>query len=396
MNANLSESPIAASLVKNEAWRFAQISRVQLDGFAAPAEANAVAPEKYIEEACRRALGAAGVLVFVDDRLVFSQLSDEALAACVRFEAASGISFSTTPRLGMEALIKRHETASGSGFILSVPAGKRLDEPFVVFRWSVTPAIASFPASRIEIGANSVAKLCEFYSTETTGTETLTLSRNEILVANGGEFSRDIVQALDSSAKIYRTDNVIAGENAVVRGVDFCLGAQHSRTTTELCANGHNALLNWRTLNVASGDQEIDWRTIQHHAAPGARSNLLCKNALLDASRTIFSGSILVDKIAQQTNAVQSCRNLVLSESAEAHSLPGLEIDANDVQCSHGATTGTLDADQLFYLQQRGLPEAEARMLLTLGFMDEVINACAGCAVADFVREKIAEKFGTC
>lgn len=393
MKANLSESWNSASLVKDEAWRFAQISRVQLDGFNAPAEADSAVAEKYIDEASRRALGSAGVLVFVDDRLVFSQLSDEALAAGVRFESASDIQFSTMPRLGMEALIKRHETASGSGFILSVPAGKRLDEPFVVFRWSVTPAIASFPASRIEIGANSVAKLCEFYNADSEADATLTLSRNEILVADGAEFSRDFVQSLAPASKMYRTENVIAGENATVRGVDFCLGASHARTTTELCANGRDALLDWRALNVASGDQEIDWRTIQHHAEPGARSNLLCKNALLDRSRTIFSGSILVDKTAQQTNAVQSCRNLVLSEAAEAHSLPGLEIDANDVQCSHGATTGTLDANQLFYLQQRGLPEAEARMLLTLGFMDEVINACAGCAVADFVREKIAEKF---
>lgn len=394
MNENLSESWNSASLVKDEAWRFAQISRIRLDGFNTPAEADSGVVEKYIDEARRRALGAAGILVFVDERLVFSQLSDEAFAAGVRFESASDIRFSTTPRLGMETLIQRHDVASRSGFILSVPAGKRFDEPFVVFRWQCSADSASFPASRIEIGRNSLAKLCEFYSADSESDATLTLSRNEILVADGAEFSRDFVQALAPVSKMYRTENVVAGENATVRGVDFCLGASHARTTTELCANGRDALLDWRALNVASGEQEIDWRTIQGHAAPGARSNLLCKNALLDRSRTIFSGSILVDKIAQQTNAVQSCRNLVLSEDAEAHSLPGLEIDANDVQCSHGATTGTLDADQLFYLLQRGLPEADARMLLTLGFMDEVINACAGCAVADFVREKIAEKFG--
>ena len=395
MNAHLSESWNSASLVKDEAWRFAQISRVRLDGFSAPAEPDAAVVEKYIDEARRRALGASGILVFVDERLVFSQLSDEALAAGARFEAASDIPFSTPPRLGMEALIQHHDAVSRSGFILSVPADKRFDEPFVVFRWQCSAGSASFPASRVEIGRNGFAKLCEFYSADAEADATLTLSRNEILVADGAEFSRDFVQALAPASKMYRTENVVAGENATVRGVEFCVGALHARTATELCADGRDVLLDWRALNVASGDQEIDWRTIQRHAAPGARSNLLCKNALLDRSRTIFSGSILVDKVAQQTNAVQSCRNLVLSEDAEAHSLPGLEIDANDVQCSHGATTGTLDADQLFYLLQRGLPEADARMLLTLGFMDEVINACAGCAVADFVREKIAEKFGT-
>ena len=147
------------------------------------------------------------------------------------------------------------------------------------------------------------------------------------------------------------------------------------------------------SLTVADGEQEIDQRTMQRHIAPNAGSNLLFKNVLLDRSRTIFGGSIVVAANAQQTSAVQSNRNLILSSEAESHSLPGLEIDANDVTCSHGATNGTLDADQLFYLRQRGIPEAEARALLIQGFFEEVIGKIESPALADVLREALAAKF---
>lgn len=393
MNTSFEKRDIE-NLRKNEDWRFAHLGRICTDALREQGDASPAIIEKCIEESRRRAIGASGIIVFVDDVPVYTEIDDTLKNSAV-FCETSELSFSENVKFGMDAFIARHaENASRGGFFLSVNANTRIDEPFVVFRWQVSEALAQFPFARVKIGENSFAKLCEFYCSIPGAEKTQTIARNEILVEAGAEFFRDVVQSLEASAQIFRMENVITKENATTRGVDFCLGAGLSRTTTELRADGRGANLNWRALNVAAGEQEIDWRTIQHHSEPGARSHLLCKNALLDCSRTIFSGSILVDKIAQQTNAVQSCRNLVLSETAEAHALPGLEIDANDVQCSHGSTTGTLDAEQLFYLLQRGLPEAEARMLLTLGFMDEVINACAGCAVADFVREKIAEKFG--
>ena len=108
-------------------------------------------------------------------------------------------------------------------------------------------------------------------------------------------------------------------------------------------------------LTVADGGQEFDQRTLQVHQAPNTKSDLLYKNALLDTAKTIFSGLIIVDPDAQKTDAYQSNRNLVLSDDAEANSLPGLEIQANDVRCTHGATTSRVDPEQEFYLQSRGI-----------------------------------------
>ena len=110
------------------------------------------------------------------------------------------------------------------------------------------------------------------------------------------------------------------------------------------------------------------------HVAPHTTSNLLYKNALLDTAKTIFSGLIIVEPDAQKTDAYQKNRNLMLSDTAEAHSLPGLEIQANDVRCSHGSTSARIDEEQEFYLQARGINSTEARRLLVAAFFEEVLN----------------------
>jgi len=127
-------------------------------------------------------------------------------------------------------------------------------------------------------------------------------------------------------------------------------------------------------VTVATGAREFDQRTLQIHQAPNTKSDLLYKNALLDKSRTIFSGLIIVDPDAQKTDAYQSNRNLMLSDDAESNSLPGLEIQANDVRCTHGATSSRIDPEQEFYLKSRGIPPKAANELLIFGFFEEVLS----------------------
>jgi len=127
-------------------------------------------------------------------------------------------------------------------------------------------------------------------------------------------------------------------------------------------------------ITVATGAREYDQRTLQIHQAPNTKSDLLYKNALLDQARTIFSGLIVVDPDAQKTDAYQSNRNLMLSDDAESNSLPGLEIQANDVRCTHGATSSRIDPEQEFYLKSRGIPPKAANELLIFGFFEEVLS----------------------
>ena len=175
--------------------------------------------------------------------------------------------------------------------------------------------------------------------------------------------------------------------------INAALGARRARLENTVRLEGPEANVNLYGITVATDGQEYDQRTLQIHAAPHAKSDLLFKNALLGKSRTIFSGLIKVEPDAQRTDAYQTNRNLILSPEAEADSLPGLEIEANDVKCSHGATTGQVSPEELFYLQARGIPLKVAQELLTQGFLEEVLSKVSHPEACDLLRTLMQEKF---
>ena len=148
-------------------------------------------------------------------------------------------------------------------------------------------------------------------------------------------------------------------------------------------------------VTVADGAQEIDARTFQIHEAPNTASDLLYKNSLDDTARTIFSGLIRVDPGAHQTDAYQKVRNLLLSDEAEANSAPGLEIEANDVRCTHGATSGQIEEEELFYLMSRGITKKAAQKLIVHGFLQEAIDRLGHPAIEEKLAELVRAKFAT-
>jgi Fe-S cluster assembly protein SufD len=127
-------------------------------------------------------------------------------------------------------------------------------------------------------------------------------------------------------------------------------------------------------LYCAHADQNIDFHTRQMHMVPQTRSDLLYKGVLLGRSRVLYRGLIRAEPGAMKTDAYQANRNLVLSDTAKAEPMPMLEILANDLRCTHGATVGQVDRDMLFYLQSRGLPEAQAKLLVVNGFFEEMLQ----------------------
>jgi Fe-S cluster assembly protein SufD len=147
------------------------------------------------------------------------------------------------------------------------------------------------------------------------------------------------------------------------------------------------------SVSVADGTQEYDQRTLQIHEVQNTSSDLLYKNSLDDTARTIFAGLIRVEPGAHQTDAYQKVRNLLLSSDSEANSAPGLEIEADDVRCSHGATTGEVDAAQLFYLLSRGIPRQKAYKLIVHGFLEEVLERLARPDLTGRLSERVYAKF---
>src|SRR6185436_4309956 len=146
-------------------------------------------------------------------------------------------------------------------------------------------------------------------------------------------------------------------------------------------------------VSVANGTQEFDARTLQDHVSPHTTSDLLYKNALTDRTRNTFGGLIRVEPHAHFTDAYQTVRNLLLSDDAEANSMPGLEILADNVKCSHGATSGQISENEMFYLLSRGIPAPIARQLLVSAFLNEVVDRLEHPAISRLVHDLIEAKF---
>jgi Fe-S cluster assembly protein SufD len=148
------------------------------------------------------------------------------------------------------------------------------------------------------------------------------------------------------------------------------------------------------SVSAVEDSQVVDQRTLQIHEVPATASDLLYKNALNDTARTIFTGLIRVDEGAHQTDAYQKVRNLLLSDEAEANSAPGLEIEADDVRCTHGATSGTLEGEELFYFESRGIPRKQAQQLITFGFLNEVVERLPHSGIQEKLRNCLHAKLG--
>jgi Fe-S cluster assembly protein SufD len=155
---------------------------------------------------------------------------------------------------------------------------------------------------------------------------------------------------------------------------------------------GEGAESDLMAVYFGDGTQMLDFRTLQDHAAPRTRSDLLFKGAVEDRAQSVYSGLIHIRKDAQKSNANQSNRNLVLTEGAEAKSVPNLEIEADDVKCSHASTVGPIDEEQLYYLASRGVPPEEAERLIVLGFFDDVFEQLPLPSLVTPLRRSVIEK----
>jgi Fe-S cluster assembly protein SufD len=195
-----------------------------------------------------------------------------------------------------------------------------------------------------------------------------------VVAEEGADVTLVTSQELSRSSKLVNCVHVVPGPGARARTFSLNFGAGWVRQEVSAGLASPGAECELFGLSLVGAGEEVDQRTQQAHQAGGIRSNLLFKNCLFADARSIFSGLIRVDEGAHGTDAFQTCRNLLLSDEAEANSMPGLEINADQVRCSHGATCGQIDPEEVFYLRSRGIPEGSARRLVTLGFARDIVS----------------------
>jgi Fe-S cluster assembly protein SufD len=197
-------------------------------------------------------------------------------------------------------------------------------------------------------------------------------------------------------ARVWQVANQLAtvARDGTLTGAQAGLGGDYARSRVDCHLDGRGASGNLFALYFGHGDQMLDFRTFQEHRAPDTTSNLLFKGAVSDNSRSVYTGLIRVGKEARGTNAFQTNRNIKLSEGAWAESVPNLEIENNDVRCSHASTVGPVDEEQRFYLESRGVPTAVAERLIVAGFFDEVLAALPIDTVAALLELEIDRRLG--
>lgn len=278
-----------------------------------------------------------------------------------------------TPNFGKLAAL--HGAFVSGGIVIYVPAGVEIELPITSFRWLDLEGTAVFPHTLLIAGPYSKVTYVEECASPSVALEGLAMNAGvtEIIAEEGSQIRYVLVQQWGRHVFHYQANRVFAHKDARIQTLLVTLGSKVARSDVECDLQGEGSESEMLGVCLSDSKQHFDHHTYQLHAAPHAHSDLLYKGALKDRSRSVFRGMIRVLKGAQGTDAYQTNRNLILSEDAHADSLPNLEIEADDVRCSHGATIGQQDEQQLFYLMSRGIPRPVAEKLIVEGFFEEVL-----------------------
>ena len=274
--------------------------------------------------------------------------------------------------------------------LVRVPPGIAIECPIVVMHWADGGGEAVFPRTVVVAGeAGQVAVVEHVASNAGAG---LVVPVVELDVADAANVSYVAVQEVSTETWYIGYQASRVGQEATLASFTAAFGGEYARVRTDSRLVGRGGTSNLLAAYFGDGEQMHDFRTMQDHVGPKTTSDLLFKGAVADQARSVYSGLIRVRKGAAGTNAFQTNRNLVLSEGAHANSVPNLEIDENDLSCSHASAVGPIDEDQRYYLESRGIPREVADRLIVLGFFEDILGRTPVREVAPVLRAAVAGK----
>ena len=278
------------------------------------------------------------------------------------------------------------------GIFLYVPKGVHLDDPVRITRWLSEEGTAYF--SRVLIVAERASRVSyvDEVLSDDFDQESFSSTAVEVIARDGAQVQYVSLQRMGSGAFFQSVQRTLASRDATLDTLNVALGGTTTRVDLNARLLGPGATSDMLGLYFGNDDQHFDFNTSQDHQSAHTNSDLLYKGALDGSSRSVFRGIIRVHPGAQQVDAYQTNRNLLLSGGARADTLPNLEIEADDVKCSHGATVGQLDEEAKFYLMSRGLDRLQAERLVVLGFLGEVLSRLPLGGVTEKVTRVIQEK----
>jgi Fe-S cluster assembly protein SufD len=282
---------------------------------------------------------------------------------------------------------------SGGAFV-HVPDGVEAALPIRLFHWLEGAGRLSSPRTVIVLGKNSRATIVEEQLSDTADGIAFHLGGTEVFLGEDAKLVYGTLQEWGSHIYHYSNQRAQVGRGAELQWIQTVLGGRMVKTNSYFDLAGPGAQAFVHGFMFGDGRQQFHLHTLQRHLADHCTSDLLIKGCLKDRARSVYQGLIQVAEGAQRTDAYQANRNLLLSDTARADSIPGLEILANDVRCTHGATIGNVDPEQMYYLMARGLPRNEAQRLIVEGFFAPVIDRIPLEGIRDHLRQVIQRKIG--
>ncbi|NOX18425.1 MAG: Fe-S cluster assembly protein SufD [Chlorobi bacterium] len=367
---------------KTEDWRFTNINPLLKERFALPNEK----PDVSIGEKVNK--------LFFDeidsDKVVFvngifnEELSDISQSGKGVFIGGLRKALSekgdivkkhlNNPKRNSNAFTLMNNSFFNDGFVLIVPDNVIVEKPIQVifYTGAENENVSAFPNNLFAIGKNAQARVIVSFTGE--GETYFMNANNDFHISEDAIF--DIYKIQDEKRNSYHIDNseIVQERGSVFTHISFDFGSLLTRNDLRADLIGENIETHLYGLYLTDDNRHVDNHTYVDHSAPNCESNELYKGILNDKSTGVFSGKILVKKDAQKTNAYQSNKNILLSDDARVNTKPQLEIYADDVKCSHGATVGSLDEEAFFYIRSRGIPANEAQSMLIKAFAEDVVE----------------------
>jgi len=389
---------------KDQPWRFSNVDLLDLAPFKLSGTVSDQARAAILEQS-NGLDEVAARLVFAGDQLlerdvVSEQLSKRGVifqplerAMVEHADLFRKYFMSTEVSLGSAKFAALHQALVSTGTFLFVPRGVEIDQPIEIFHWLAGENATVFPHLLLVTDELAKVTVIEHFRSLDRNQRGFACGVNDLLAGPGAKVTYVCAQNWGDNVVALQMNTTAVDHDASAMSLNLNLGSRYSRFESLSRLVGEGARSDLLAVAVATNDQEFDARTLQDHISPHTASDLLYKNALDDRARCTFGGLIRVEPHAHFTDAYQKVRNLLLSDDSEANSMPGLEILADNVRCTHGATSGQINEEEMFYLRSRGIPVPVAQRLIVTGFLNEVVQRLDQAAIADYLNQLIDRKF---
>jgi len=390
---------------RDEEWRRTDIRALKLDRFAPPAAAAELSAETgaaldplWQSLSSHYATGIEhlnGVAVRTPDasKVGGAIFLDLATAVKEHPELVKQRLLTEAVRPSDDIFAALHAAFWTSGTFLYVPRGVKVEAPLFSLVGLADEGSVDLNHLLIVLEEGAEATLVRETASAGRGqTPGLHVGALEVIQGRGSKLSLVNIQNWDASTWHLSRERALVGKDASLQWTVGGLGSRLAKVNQEVSLIGEGADAQVNGVMFTTGGQHLAYFTRQDHAAPHTTSDLLYKGGLKDRSRIVWKGMIRVEKDAQRTDAYQKNDNLLLSDASRADSIPGLEIEANDVRCTHGATAGRVDEDMIFYLEARGIPRQTAIRLIVEGFFAKVYDRITLEPVQETLRQAVAAK----